>query len=460
MPFHQDSFEAVVIGGGITGAGVARDCAMRGLKTLLLEKGAPGAQTTAASSHLIHGGLRYLLYDRLTTHATSWDSGNILRVAGALLKRLPFIWPVYRWHSHGIETVETLLEEYDRFQRMKGGRPHLRFSASDTLRVVPSLEPAGLVGSVAFDEWLVDPVALVEANLESARRHGATVRCGVEATGLVRSGGRVTGVETASGPIPARLVINAAGPWIDRVAAFAGASIGLSLRQGTHLVYGRRLMPAGLILEAPPEAYPPGAGRDQTRCVFVIPMGDRTLVGPTDVPCADDPGRLQSEPDEVRYILGTVRRYLAGLPRHHDRTTVGARPILEVSGDEKRLSRGFEVFDHQSRDGAAGLLTIGGGKMSDFRLMAEAVTDLACRKLGVDVPCRTHLETLGGQPVPSHPSFALPRRNFKEFLGRRPRLRELHALSYLGLAFARHLARRVAGGRRLARPEDWDAYYR
>lgn len=85
--------DVIIIGGGVTGAGTARDCAMRGLKVLLFEKGSPGGATTASSSHLIHGGLRYLLYDRLTTHTTCWDSGHIIRIAAPLLKRLPVIWP-------------------------------------------------------------------------------------------------------------------------------------------------------------------------------------------------------------------------------------------------------------------------------------------------------------------------------------------------------------------------------
>src|SRR5579883_80693 len=155
------AYDVVVIGGGITGAGAARDCAMRGLKTLLLERGEPGMATTVSSTHLIHGGLRYLLYDRLTTHTTCWDSGHIIRIAQPVLTRVPILWPVYADHTHGIETVETLIEVYDRFSKMKGGLPHLRLSAEETLKLVPSLKREGLIGAVSFDEWWVDPVGLV-----------------------------------------------------------------------------------------------------------------------------------------------------------------------------------------------------------------------------------------------------------------------------------------------------------
>src|SRR5580704_5192459 len=146
---------------------------MRGLRTLLVERRQPAMGTTITSTHLIHGGLRYLLYDRLTTHTTCWDSGHIVRIARPLLQRLPILWPVYKGHSHGLATVETLLESYDGFQRMKLGLAHLRLSAAEALSLVPGLEPEGLLGAVSFDEWWVDPAALVAANLDSARRHGA-----------------------------------------------------------------------------------------------------------------------------------------------------------------------------------------------------------------------------------------------------------------------------------------------
>jgi glycerol-3-phosphate dehydrogenase len=161
-------YDVVIIGGGITGAGVLRDLSLRGLRCLLVEKGEPGRGTTVNSSHLIHGGLRYLLYDRLTTHASCWDAGHIVRIAGGLLTRLPILWPVYRGHTHGLETVETLLEAYDGFQRMKGGLPHMRLPPREALRLIPALRPEGLLGAVVFDEWWVDPLALVRANLKSA----------------------------------------------------------------------------------------------------------------------------------------------------------------------------------------------------------------------------------------------------------------------------------------------------
>ncbi|MBK9429061.1 MAG: FAD-dependent oxidoreductase [Elusimicrobia bacterium] len=232
------TYDAIVIGGGITGAGVARDFALRGWKALLLERGRFGRATTAGSSHLIHGGLRYLLYDRLTTHETCWDSGHIVRIARPLLTRLPILWPVYGDHRRGLETVETLLESYDRFQPLKGGRPHLRLNPAETLRLVPGLKPVDLRGGLLFDEYWVEAADLVAANVADARRAGADAfeDTGVEA--ITRENGRVTGVRVIGGKIiQAPVLVNAAGPWAARVAALAGAAVDLRLQKGTHLVY-------------------------------------------------------------------------------------------------------------------------------------------------------------------------------------------------------------------------------
>lgn len=440
--------DLLVIGGGVTGAGVLRDAALRGLSGVLLEPGKPGGATTASSTHLIHGGIRYLLYDRLTTHATAWDAGNIVKTAGALLKRLPIVWPVYRGHSHGLTTVETLVTCYEPFQRMKEGLPHLRLSAGAVAELLPGIAREGLLGGVSFDEWWVDAEGLTERNLAAAQAGGAEVRLGWRAVGLLREGSRVVGA-VAQGPrgereeLRAKVVVNAAGPWVDAVARLAGLSIPLRLRKGTHLVYDRPLTPVGLLVEAV----------DRGRYVFVVPYAGGTLVGPTDLESPGGPDEVRTTPDEVEYLLASVRRYFKDFPTAYARTVVGARPILGQSGSEKLLSREYEIFDHGAQ-GAEGLVTAGGGKMSDFRLMAKDTVDLACAKLGKGAECTTHAVALDGAPAAPRPEFPRPSRSLKVFLRRHPRLRELHALSYLGAGLARRV---LAGG---APPSDAAAFRR
>ncbi len=431
-----DDFDLIVVGGGVTGAGVARDAALRGLRVALVERGKPGGGTTAASTHLIHGGVRYLLYDRLTTHASCEDSGHIVRTSDDLLTRLPIVWPVYEGHARGLETVETLFEQYDRFQPMKYGRPHLRLSASAVLRVVPGLSPDGLLGALVFDEWWVDAEALARRTLDSARAAGAEVLLDTPVTKVLKDGTRVTGVRAGGRELRGKITVNAAGPWIDKVSTLAGVSLPLRLMKGTHLIYNEKaLSPVGLLLEA----------EDRSRYVFVVPSPLGTWVGPTDLPGPLDPDLARTSDEEIAYLTRSVKRYFKAWPDRHDRTIVGSRPILGQPGAEKLLTRDFEVFDHEERDGVAGFLTIGGGKMSDYRMMAEAAVDAACRKLGTGGPCRTHLETLDGKPVVEIPAWPHPSQDLKRFLLTKPLLRELYALSYLGLGMASHLARRALG---------------
>lgn len=437
-------FDTIVIGGGITGAGVARDLSLRGKKVLLLERGRFGGGTTAGSSHLIHGGLRYLLYDRLTTHETCWDSGHIVQIARPLLTRLPILWPVYGHHQRGIETVETLLESYDRFQPMKEGRRHLRLTAVETLRLVPGLTPVDLRGGLLFDEYWVEAVDLVNANIDAARRAGADAREGVVVTDILRSDGRVGGVRVRDArggedTCHAPTVVNAAGPWAARVAAMAGAAVDLRLQKGTHLVYrggvtvlaGPR--PVGLLLEAV----------DRRRYVFVLPGPRRTLVGPTDLSSGDDPDALSATPEETAYLLASCRRYFPVFPDRWDALTVAARPILGQRGPEKLLSRGFKVMGHADR-GAAGFFSVVGGKMSDFRLMGESAAAAVHRYLGgTDFHSVSAARDLTGAPLAPVERGGPPSPAWKRFLDLHPRWREAHALSHLAVSLVAHTARRA-----------------
>lgn len=450
-------FDAIVIGGGITGAGVLRDLALRGVKSLLVEKGDLGRATTASSSHLIHGGLRYLLYDRLTTHATCWDSGHIVRIARPLLTRLPILWPVYRDHRRGLETVETLLESYDGFQRMKEGKKHLRLSAIETQRLVPGLKEDGLIGGLLFDEYWVDAVQLVRAHVDSAMRAGATARTKTDVVGFTPGPGnlgvRLRLPEGQEETVWASVVINAAGPWAGRVADLAHAEVPLRLQKGSHLVFenspialGETPCRVGLILEA----------IDRERYIFILPGQGKTLVGPTDIPENGGPDLLKTTTDEVRYLLDSCRRSFPAFPEQYDGTTVGVRPILGQKGPEKLLSRGFRVMDHGREGGPARLVTVAGGKMSDFRLMGEEAADAACRWIGISGASKTAEIALDGKSVAGVAVGEPPSLRLKSFLDLHPRLRELYALSHLGLAYGRHMFLR----KRESNVDDFLAHYK
>ncbi|MFH2202466.1 MAG: FAD-dependent oxidoreductase [Elusimicrobiota bacterium] len=370
----RPELHAVIIGGGITGAGIYRELRRAGLRTTLVEANKQlGSETTFNSSWLIHGGLRYLAYDPNMTAECCRDAGRIRDEFPQLLTRLPFLWPIYEGDKHGLETVESLLEVYDGFSKDKGARPHMRFNAEETLRIEPGLKARGLRGALCFDEWLVDPRRLTAAVAAAATGGDGEILTGREVIGFVQESGRIGGVQLADGTtLRSRWVINASGPWTNRVAALAGLEIPMRLQKGVHLVYPGRLTRCAILAEAV----------DRKRHIFFIPSGDVTLLGPTDTPFDDDPGAAGAEEADVEYLDASMRRIFPALPAQGLAPRTGVRPILGQSGPEFLLSRDFEVIDHELRDGVQGLVTVTGGKMTAFPSMADAARRLLMYKLG------------------------------------------------------------------------------
>ncbi len=387
-------YDVLVIGGGVNGAGVARDAALRGLRTVLVDKGDLGAGATGGSSGMIHGGARYLLGDPGVTRTSCQDSGHILRIARHMLFRIPFVMPaikdrpfprVYR------ELTEAFFRAYDKYQPLKGGKRHLRLDAAAVERVLPGLG-VPVVGGVTFDEWGVDPYRLVVANALSAAEAGANIvlRRRVERL-LITPEGRVYGA-TVRGPtgvpqdITAKVVVNAAGPWAPRVAAMAGQTLRLRPAKGVHLVLGRRYTNHGVVVQA-----------IDGRSVFLLPHGRHTWIGTTDDDYFGDPDDAEANQDDVEYLLGAVARLLPWVREAPVLDTmVGVRPTLfEWGPDEDDLTRDHRVVDH-AQTGRPGLVSLVGGKLASYRLMAEHAVDRVCAILGVTATCRTHLEPLPG----------------------------------------------------------------
>jgi glycerol-3-phosphate dehydrogenase len=409
-PLSPGEFDVVVVGAGITGAGVARDAALRGLRVCLVDQHDLGAGTTWGSSGMIHGGLRYIEYDWETTRVSCLDGGYIKRIAPHLLFPVVFLLPIYPDDPFGIEKKETALEVYDRFQPYKAGRPHVRLTAEEALRLEPGLRP-GLTGAVSMDEWGVDAARLVALNAIGAREAGAQVRTYTEVTGVVRDGGAVRGVRVrnrlsgAAETIPARVVCNAAGPWAPRLAEMAGATLKLRPAKGVHLIYDRRITNCAIGAEAID-------GRD----LLLVPHANQTILGTTDDDFYGDPEHLDVSEDEVEYILQAFERVFPSIRRYRiAHANAAVRPTLfGWRHYEDDLSREYEVFDHGALDGVPGLISIAGGKMSMFRKMAEDTVDVLLRVLGRPfVPTSTHTEPLpGGESVPDvvevAGSFGLP----------------------------------------------------
>ncbi len=381
------AFQVLIVGGGINGAGVARDLALRGVRVALVEKGEFGTGTTWASSGMIHGGLRYLQMDPEVTQHSCADSGAIQRIAPHLIFRIPFLMPVFPEDPIGPELVEVGLEMYDRFQPLKNGRPHTRLTREQALRLEPALSPR-IDCAFSLDEWGVDAPRLVALNALDAAERGAEVHTHTEVRELLREGGsgRVRGArvrDRLSGEernIEAEITLNCTGPWASQLAALAGAELRLRPAKGIHLVFERRVSDVAI--------YARGIdGRD----MFTFPHEQNSMAGTTDDDFYGDLDRLEVTEDEVRYVLEAMDRSIPGIRRHRViHTLAGVRPTLYGFGlYEDELSRDYAVIDHGTRQGVPGFWSLAGGKLAAYRLMAEDASDRICAALGVEEVCRT-----------------------------------------------------------------------
>ena len=388
----------------MTGAGIARDLSLRGLSVLLLEKGDWGAGTTGGSSWMIHGGPRYLEFDWDTTRLSTRDAGYIVSIARNLVYRVVFLIPVLPHDRNNIERMETAMEVYDRFQPLKKAHPHRRLTAEEALQAEPGLTHE-LIGAVTMEEWGVDPYRLVYANVEDAVAHGARALNHAKVIDLVRDGGKVIGVryrgsDGAMTEARARVVVNATGPWSPQISELAGLNVELRPAKGIHIVYPHRISNFAISAESVD-------GRD----LLMVSHAGFTLLGTTDDDFYGDLDSVDVLEDEVDYLLQAFERVFPSIRDYRPvRTTTGVRPTLfKWRRYEDELSRRFEVIDHAA-EGVEGFVTIAGGKLSMYRLMAEQTSDAVCRKLGHQAQCTTATTPLPGNESEMEPAAELARR--------------------------------------------------
>jgi glycerol-3-phosphate dehydrogenase len=391
--------DVIVLGGGVNGLGTARDCALRGLKVLLLERGDLASGASGASSGLIHGGPRYMLSGPKVTELACRDSGYIQRLAPHLLFRIPFLVPfTSKRERQSIAeravayATEVFFSTYDVYQPLKRGKPSVRLTAEELYRLEPGLRP-GLHGAVTFDEWGIDAHRLCVLNALSARDHGAEVRTWTEAREVLREGGRAVGVSWVDrvngerGEARAPVIFNATGAWSPAFAKRQGTTVPMRPGKGVHLVMDRRLSDYALVCN----------GVDG-RMMFVYPHGRESWIATTDDDSYGDPDDCEATADEVEYLLeGAASVFPAVRRARLARAFCGLRTTLYDYGpNEDALSREHELIDHAA-EGAAGLFSFVGGKLASYRAQAEEVTDRLLRELGrVPVACRTHEEPLPG----------------------------------------------------------------
>lgn len=385
-------YDAIIIGGGITGAGIARDCAMRGLKIVLLEKRDFCSGTTGACMGMLHGGARYLFSDPNVTRESCEEAGIGTQIVPFLLFRIPFLMIVPKGFGQFISVVDDYLAKYDKYQKLKKGHPHLMLKREEALKIEPNLNP-DIEAAGTTDEWGIDTFRLTILNLISACEKGAIIRNHCEVKEILRKDNRIYGVKffdrigRQTEQLEAKFVINAGGPWVPQVAKMAGTSFSLRPSKGIHLILDRRITSTGVIAPTP----------DQ-RQVELVPHENSTLLGMTDTDFEGDLENLSIEEDEIDYLLTPMEALVPKIRQARIiRAMAGIRPlILQEEKAITEVSRDFKVIDHLKRDGLDGFLTVAGGKMSIYRLMAEKLTDLLCKKLNIKAKCRTAQTVLPG----------------------------------------------------------------
>lgn len=392
MSLSDRTYDVAIVGGGINGVGVARDCAMRGLSVALFEKNDLCAGSTGACSGMIHGGPRYLETERETTRKSCEDSGAIQRIAPNLLFRIPILIPVMKSDPRiYIEMVETFCRAYDSFSALKGGKPHVRLTAPEVFSLDPGFS-RDIVGAVSMDEWGTDPFRLVILTARSAVMAGAELHLRSKVESIEVQNGKVMGLNVRPDGgrkelVRARVVLNLAGPWAPFLDPKVTASLKMRPSKGVHLTLDRRIVNVSLVCKA----------IDGRESVFILPHEHTTIIGTTDDDFYGHPDSVNITRDEVGYLMQAVQRYFPHLFDYRVmRAWVGIRPTLYGWGmPESDLSRDHRIFDHK-KDGADGLYSMIGGKLAAYRLMAEEMTDVICRRLKRWEPCRTHLEVLPG----------------------------------------------------------------
>ncbi len=395
----MERYDLIVIGAGINGAAIARDAALRGYSTLVLDKGDAAGGTTQYSSRLIHGGLRYLeQFQFPLVHEALQERSLLLRTAPHLVRPLPFLLPVYRHTRRPLWYVGIGLFLYDMASFFKHLPWHrLYWGRTAAAAMEPGIDKNGLSGAATYyDAQVPFPERLTVALLRDAESHGAVVRTYEKVTGITKGGGRVTGTMAAGKAVAADAVINAAGPWVDEVNQEADSlARAIGGTKGTHIVTERWQ-------DAPRHAIYLEARRDG-RPIFILPWEDRILIGTTDIPYEGDLDAVAPTEAEVRYLLAEANDCFPNA-RLTEKSVLhayaGVRPLpvvrKELPGDIPRR----HIIRHYAKEGLKGYFAVISGKITTHRSLAEQTVDRASRHIAKRAgPCTTKAAPLFGGDI-------------------------------------------------------------
>ncbi len=405
-----EKLDLLVIGGGINGAGIARDAALRGLKVAVVEARDLAYGTSSRSSKLIHGGLRYLeqLEFSLVFEAVS-ERRILMDIAPHLVEPLGFLFPVYKNSRQSLTMINTGLWLYEGLSLFRSPKRHRKLTLDDIRRHEPALKTEGLKGAPLYYDGATDDARLTLESALDAADHGAVVATWTKAVSFLKdeTSGRINGavVKDMLGngelkEVHASAVINATGPWTDRTRKLSTEQVTEVLRptKGVHVVVERDRLPVNnaIVCFHPTDE----------RVLFAIPWGEQTYLGTTDTDFDGDPGQVMADGDDVAYLLDAAREYFPDYPLRQDdviSTWAGLRPLVAPSGVEgDDISASDVSREHQILIGEDGLITVAGGKLTTYRRMSAEVVDTAVKFLRLDdaLPERLEEAQTDRRPLP------------------------------------------------------------
>jgi glycerol-3-phosphate dehydrogenase len=404
------AFDVVIIGAGINGCGVARDAAMRGLRVLLLDKGDISSGTTAWSTRLIHGGLRYLEHGEtgLVRESLREREALLTRVAPHLVRPLPVLIPIYAGRRRGRLTIRAGMLAYDLLSSKKSLPRHRMLTTAEALARAPGLEAAGLRGAALFYDAQVEYAErLALENALAAREHGAFILTYARVERLLVEEGAARGVEFTdlrggtTQRVFASIILNVAGPWVDEMlegAGVAGERL-LGGTKGSHIVVQR--------FDGAPEVAIYAEAVEDGRPFFIIPWDEKFLIGTTDERYKGDLDHVEADAREIEYLIRETNRALPSARLNCSDvlyTYSGVRPLAYAGARaEAAVTRRHFIRPSHVR----GLFSIVGGKLTTYRSLAEETVDLLFRQLDrTSPPCVTAAKPLPGAAVEDFDSFS------------------------------------------------------
>lgn len=384
---QQKEYDVIVIGGGATGAGTARDCSLRGLSVLLVERYDFTCGATGRNHGLLHSGARYAVTDEESARECIEENMILRRIARPFVEEHDGLF---------ITLPDDDLAYQARFVEacQKAGIRADVIDPEEALRLEPAVNPS-LIGAVRVPDGSVDPFRLTMANVLDAQLHGADVLTYHEVVSFIIENGRVLGVNLRNNmngemvEARAQITVNAAGIWGTLIARMAGVTVNMFPAKGSLLIFGHRVN--NMVINR---------CRKPANADILVPGDAITVIGTTSdrvpIETVDD---MRVTPDEVDVLLTEGAQLAPALASTRIlRAYAGVRPLVASDDDPsgRSISRGIVCLDHEKRDGLAGFITITGGKLMTYRAMAEAATNMVCKKLNNDKPCTTATTPLPG----------------------------------------------------------------